>query len=144
MVIPAIFSQECHKDQYLNLSSSYFTKMICQPVYLLPSICANDVILYREINTADDVLILQEDLSIIARWAQDWLNVLNMCEHLTITTKRIKHCINLLKQNIFNQTLSWRDHINNISSKANSTRGFLQRNLRNCSPHIKARVLYIC
>ena len=33
---------------------------------------ADDVILYREINTADDVLILQEDLSIIGRWAQDW------------------------------------------------------------------------
>ena len=52
---------------------------------------ANDV-WYTEKSTqyADDVLILQEDLSIIARWVQDWLMLLNTskCEHLTITTKR--------------------------------------------------------
>ena len=39
---------------------------------------ADDVILYREINTADDVLILQEDLSIIGCWAQVWLMLLNI------------------------------------------------------------------
>jgi len=46
---------------------------------------ADNVILYREINSVDDVLILQEDLSIIGRRAQDWLMLLNIskCEHLT-------------------------------------------------------------
>ena len=34
---------------------------------------ADDVILYREINSEEDILILQEDLSIIAHWAQEWL-----------------------------------------------------------------------
>ena len=34
--------------------------------------------------------MLQEDLSTIARWEQDWLMLLNLskCEHLIITNKR--------------------------------------------------------
>jgi hypothetical protein len=33
--------------------------------------------------------------------------------------------------------LSWKPHINNVCKKANSTRGFLQRNLRKCTPKVK-------
>ena len=51
---------------------------------------ADDVILYRDIKSEEDILILQEDLSSIARSAQEWLMLLNIskCEHLTITNKR--------------------------------------------------------
>ena len=75
-------------------------------------------------------LILQEDLSFITRWAQDWIMLLNnnVCTpyyNYTCTkrnplatayciNKTIKHCIKLAKQKYlgvtFNQTLSWRDH----------------------------------
>ena len=51
---------------------------------------ADDVILYKEINPEEDILLFQTDLSIIACWARDWLVSLNLskCEHLTITNKR--------------------------------------------------------
>ena len=34
-------------------------------------------------------------------------------------------------------SLSWKTHVNNISKKANSTLGFLRRNLRKCPAKIK-------
>ena len=37
-----------------------------------------------------------------------------------------------------NQNLTWYNHIINICNKAYATRAFLQRNLRQCSPTIKA------
>jgi len=43
------------------------------------------------------------------------------------------------------QNLSWKEHITKIINKANSTRGFLQRNIRQCSIHVKllAYVTYV-
>ena len=38
------------------------------------------------------------------------------------------------------QNLSWSEHIKQITSKANRTKGFLQRNLHNCKPTIKDRL----
>jgi len=115
---------------------------------------ADDVILYRNINSEEDILILQRDLSTIACWAQEWLMLLNIskCEHLTITTKGnpTKSTYKLNDQTLrqvnsakylgvtITQTLSWHDHIINICNKANSARAFLQRNLRNCSPSVKS------
>jgi len=108
----------------------------------------DDVLLYREINSEEDILTLQEDLSAIALWAQEWLMLLyiSLCEHLTITNKRNVNPINSaykLNDQILNkvtkakylgvtinQTLSWHDHIINICNNANSTCAFLQRNLR--------------
>ena len=39
--------------------------------------------------------------------------------------------------------LTWREHINVLSRKANSTLAFLRRNLRPCSSHTKAKS-YLC
>ena len=36
------------------------------------------------------------------------------------------------------QTISWSEHINKITNKANSTRAFLQRNLNQCQPSVKS------
>jgi len=51
---------------------------------------ADDIILYREIRDENDILRLQNDLDIIAQWADIWLMKLNQskCEHLTITNKK--------------------------------------------------------
>ena len=71
---------------------------------------ADDVILYRDINSEEDILILQEDLSSIACSAQEWLMLLNIskCEHLTITNKR----------NSFNSVYKLDDQILNQVTKA--------------------------
>ena len=51
---------------------------------------ADDVILYREIHSAEDIIRLQKDLDIIAQWAHTWLMKLNLTksDHLTITNKK--------------------------------------------------------
>jgi len=48
---------------------------------------ADDVIIYRQIDTEENVLKLQEDLAELSQWAQDWLMHFNLseCEHLTVT-----------------------------------------------------------
>ena len=35
------------------------------------------------------------------------------------------------------ETLEWKAHINKITSKANSTLGFLRRNLKECPPKLR-------
>jgi len=35
--------------------------------------------------------------------------------------------------------LTWPEHIKQVTSKANRTKGFLQRNLHNCPPEIKSK-----
>ena len=51
---------------------------------------ADDVIIYRPI-VSIDMLLLQQDLEILAQWAKDWLVTFNLskCEHLLITNKHL-------------------------------------------------------
>jgi len=127
-----------------NLSTKVFSSI---------RLYADDVILYRNINSEEDILILQRDLFTIAHWAQELLMLLDIskCEHLTITTKGnpTKSTYKPNDQTLcqvnsakylgvaITQTLSWHDHIINICNKANSAHAFLQQNLRNCSPSVK-------
>ena len=55
-----MFSQECHKGQCLDLSSSYFTYVNDLPTNISSTIrlYSDDLILYREINAADDFFLL--------------------------------------------------------------------------------------
>ena len=52
---------------------------------------ADDVIIYRAINSNDDILKLQKDLVQLSEWAISWLMSFNLkkCEHLTITNKSL-------------------------------------------------------
>ena len=60
----------------------------------------DDVTLYREIHSEQDVIRLQKDLDTIAQWAETWLMKLNLTkyEHLTITNQKShinsSYCIN--------------------------------------------------
>ena len=50
---------------------------------------ADDTLLYRVINTPNDISILQVDLNSLSQWAQKWQMTFNAskCAHLTITHK---------------------------------------------------------
>ena len=110
------------------------------------------MLLYATIRTEQDCNQLQKDLDALGKWADDWKMVFNpqKCEFLRIANK--KHTI-LAQYNIQNkpikevnhakylgvtisQNLSWSEHTKQITSKANRTKGFLQRNLHNCIPTI--------
>jgi len=116
----------------------------------LDYVYADNVILYREIHGKEDVT-LQKDLDIIVQWAQMWLRKLNLvkCEHLNITNQKnpriqciISKVITSPKLNLPNicmgviitHDLSWHNRIVSICNKANLTRAFLQRNLKQYSP----------
>ena len=58
--------------------------------------------------------------------------------HYTLNSTILKHVTsNPYVGILFSQDLKWGDHIANICKKANSTVGFLRRNLRNCSSGCK-------
>ena len=115
---------------------------------------ADDALLYRDINSEEDIIILQEDLNALSQWAKKWqmnfnptkceclrisnkLNLPNLAYYLDNTMiKQVEHAKYLGV--IIDQKLNWHEHINSIVKKGNSVYGFLQRNLRNCPISVKA------
>ena len=106
---------------------------------------ADDCFLFREINTFKDHLTLQEDLKQLEVWEDTWGMRFNASKcyilstkeksnfHYTLNSTILKHVTNNPYLGIlFSQDLKWGDHIAKICKKANSTIGFLRRNLRNC------------
>ena len=96
-------------------------------------------------NTTHDAETLQEDIDKLQTWDADWLMEFNpdKCEIIRITNRRKKKIVtnysiheHQLKEVkgakylgvTIDRTLSWNEHINNVTKKANSTRAFLQRN----------------
>lgn len=115
---------------------------------------ADDTLLYRVINTPNDAVILQQDLDSLSQWAHQWQMIFNAskCLHLTITRKSSpiqskyfisNHAIQQVTSAKYlgitiTNSLSWSEHITNITNKANSTRAFLQRNLNHCQIAVKS------
>ena len=126
------------------------------PEYLTHStlrLFADDCIIYKEIHSESDARNLQQDLEAAARWEQDWLMCFHpdKCNVLSITQKQksIKFTYKLHGHSLektdstkylgitLQSNLKWDKHINNITSKANQTLGFLRRNLKVNSQKIK-------
>ena len=114
---------------------------------------ADDILIYRPIFTIDDCETLQSDLDRLQSWANKWKMCFNpkKCEFIRICN--IKHPI-ISQYTIQNtdiqcvphvtylgvtidQHLTWNQHTTNISNKANSIRGFLQRNISSCPITVK-------
>ena len=111
---------------------------------------ADDTLIYKIINSAEEITILQRDLNTLSEWANKWLMSFNpsKCVHLTITRKTnplkssysICGSVNSAKYLgvTITSNLSWSEHINNITNKANSIRAFLRRNLNQCHQSVKS------
>ena len=106
---------------------------------------ADDCLLYREIKSFQDHITLQEDLTKLEVWAKKWGMRFNAskCYILSIEKKSTffyKLCDTILKEVqsnpylgiLFSNDMKWNNHINKICKKANSTLGFLWRNLYRC------------
>lgn len=114
---------------------------------------ADDCMLYREVTETEDCDLLQQDLTNLMTWAEDW----NMqfhpqkCLHLTASLKKKQIASKYYMGNhqlqktdsarylgvTFTSKMSWTSHINNIASKAHGKLAFLQRNIGHCPRHIK-------
>ena len=107
----------------------------------------DDCVLYRNIHSLQDCLILQKDLDSLGLWEADWQMKFNVakCHSMRATRhyshKQIIHDYTLHQQTLENvqsakylgititENMDWGQHISDISSKATKTLGFLQRNL---------------
>ena len=111
---------------------------------------ADDCLLYREINDAKDHVSLQKDLKSLEKWADTWGMRFNASKCNILSIKPKTHYMYELNDTIlksvtsnpylgilFTDNLKWSDHINNITKKANSTLGFLRRNLGRCPTECK-------
>jgi hypothetical protein len=114
---------------------------------------ADDALLYRPIKDASDVAILQQDLLSLENWAKTWLMEFNpkKCSVLHITRSRapVLNQYNFCNQHLETQTespylgvllsndLKWSTHIDTVCNKANSTLGFIRRNLFECPKELK-------
>ena len=116
---------------------------------------ADDSLLYRTIKQKQDVDILQRDLDNLQAWEKE--NSMEFhpqkCQVLKVTNKKnivpSKYVIhNVTLEEVpkakylgvtINTKLTWKDHISNICRKANSTLGFLRRNLFDCRKELKAK-----
>ena len=106
---------------------------------------ADDCLLYRPINSIKDHHTLQHDLQQLEIWAKKWGMRFNAkkCYIMSINNKSShfyeldKHILQQVPENPYlgitiSEDLKWTSHINKISRKANSTLGFLRRNLKHC------------
>ncbi|KAL8609842.1 hypothetical protein ACOMHN_020677 [Nucella lapillus] len=114
---------------------------------------ADDTLCHRVINSNDDQAALQQDLDHMADWELKWKMSFHpeKCQALHVTRKKkpltkdyILHDQKLKpveETKYFGVTISrdlnWESHITNIANKANSTLGFLRRNLKIGSIAIK-------
>jgi hypothetical protein len=115
---------------------------------------ADDTLIYITVS-ANSGNVLQEDLCRLEQWEQEWYMKFHpqKCEVLSVTrSKTVETRDYILHGHILNRVstakylgvtlnnqLKWNNHISNITSKANSTLGFLRRNLQIGSRDIKTR-----
>ena len=120
---------------------------------------ADDCIVYRTVRSHEDCLSLQQDLYRLAKWELKWGMEFHpqKCSVLSVTRSRslIKHLYKLKGHILEVQdctkylgvdlqlSMSWKNHIDRITKKANSTLGFLRRNLKAGSEETKSNA-YFC
>lgn len=117
---------------------------------------ADDCVLYRNIRRSEDQQTLQDDLDKLAHWEDAWLMKFNVAKcHSMRVTKHLPQNQYIYDYVLHNQVLEnvksakylgvtisddldWGQHINNITSKATKTLGFLRRNLSLAPKETKA------
>lgn len=114
------------------------------PTHVSSNIClfADDCVLYRKITNPSDILAIQEDLNNINEWCRTWRMELNIkkCKTMRISRTNVI-CPTYTLNNIplecvtsyrylgvhIASNLSWKTHIDHITSKATRTLGYFRR-----------------
>ena len=114
---------------------------------------ADDCLLYKTIRSFDDTLALQRDLHALELWGSRWGMRFNVkkCNILRISSSKKPITVRYtlggeILQEVdqakylgitITSELGWSEHVDSISNRANSTLGFLRRNLRHSPKGIK-------
>ena len=110
---------------------------------------ADDCVVYRQVKNLAECQVLQEDLDKLARWESLWGMEFHPQKCSVLTCTKIRTPLRYpyhLKGHVLEQTMSskylgvdlthdltWNQHINRTTKKANSMLGFLRRNLKSAS-----------
>ena len=124
--------------------------------YGLKSTCrlfADDTIVYLTVKSNSDAEELQDDLNKLAQWEKKWSMEFHpdKCNVLSITRNKtpvvydyrlhghtLQHVSSAKYLGVtFNSKLTWGEHIDNMTQKANKTLGFLRRNVQVSNPQLK-------
>ena len=108
---------------------------------------ADDCLLYREVTSHEDHIILQQDLANLERWATKWGMRFNATKCYILSVRQKSTFFYQLNGTILqgvqtnpylgvmlSSDMKWSTHINNICKKASTTLGFIRRNLRHSPP----------
>jgi hypothetical protein len=114
---------------------------------------ADDCLLYRAISSREEAEILQRDLNSLYDWGQRWgmffnvkkCNVMRITKNRNPITKLYTLGGQILDQVdqakylgvLLSDELNWSPHINSMTTSANSTLGFIRRNLKQCPKELK-------
>jgi hypothetical protein len=113
---------------------------------------ADDCLLYRNVNNKSDSELLQKKLTNLENWEKTWQMKFNpeKCYFIHVTKKKIPFKFNYKLHNhilqpvdnseylcvTISNDLDWGPHINNITTKANKTLGFLRRYMKKLYMHV--------
>ena len=111
--------------------------------------------MYRQIDSPQDHVILQDDLNKLVDWSNTWQMKFNVdkCVVMNFGTSRTKTKYEYKMNNQTLETvihnpylgveltdnLKYNDHIDTITSKASRVLGFVKRNLKHCPRTVKER-----
>ena len=114
---------------------------------------ADECLVYTKIRSIADCEKLQEDLHKLQDWEGRWLMQFHpeKCEVITISNHRnhikfgytihghnLQHVDNAKYLGVtINKSLSWNNHIDNVTKKAYQTLAFLRRNINMCNRNSK-------
>ena len=120
-----------------------------------PFVFADDTMAYHTVRNMQDAEEFQRDMDNLVKWEKTWQMEFHpdKCEIIRITRKRntVKYPYTLhghLLNHVdvvkylgvkISHDLPWNDHIDCVTSKANSTLGFVRRNINVGNPQIKER-----
>ena len=115
---------------------------------------ADDSLLYRRITSSQDTNIIKQDLTSLEKWETNLQMAFNpeKCTviHIPHNKKPVitnyqlhghalerEHSRKYHGITIIIEDLKWNAHVNNITTRANRSLGFIRRNLRACKPPVK-------
>ena len=116
---------------------------------------ADDSLMYRVIRNDNDRAKLQQDLDALEKWEKTWLMSFNASKCYTIhiapaakkPTEYQYRLHNQVLESVDNSkylgvtvsnNLTWDAHIQNVAANGNRKLGFVKRNLKECTPKVKA------
>ena len=113
----------------------------------------DDCLIYKVIHSSTDHQTLQQDLTILSKWADKWQMAFNIskCKIMQISNHHSKSLFSYVmngtslavtEQHLYlgvklHHRLSWKPHIDYICNRANRAVGFLRRNLQHCPSHLR-------